>query len=67
MGRARLLLCAAALVWLACSAAPARGACPARAAAGCACGEGGARLDCRSAALRRLPPLHENLLSLSVH
>lgn len=34
--------------------------------AGCACGEGGARLDCRSAALRRLPPLHENLLSLDV-
>ncbi|XP_022823903.1 lutropin-choriogonadotropic hormone receptor-like [Spodoptera litura] len=32
----------------------------------CACGEGGARLDCRSAALRRLPPLHENLLSLDV-
>ncbi|CAH1634962.1 unnamed protein product [Spodoptera littoralis] len=63
MARARLLACAAAaaaLVWVA------GGACPARAPAGCACGEGGARLDCRSAALRRLPPLHENLLSLDV-
>ncbi|XP_028164626.1 lutropin-choriogonadotropic hormone receptor-like [Ostrinia furnacalis] len=36
------------------------------AAPGCACGDGGARLDCRSAGLRRIPPLHENLLALDV-
>ncbi|XP_047027402.1 lutropin-choriogonadotropic hormone receptor [Helicoverpa zea] len=63
MARARWLALAAAL---ACASAGAGGACPARVPAGCACGEGGARLDCRSAALRRLPPLHETLLSLDV-
>ncbi|XP_045539411.1 lutropin-choriogonadotropic hormone receptor [Papilio machaon] len=44
------------------SAAAACGALP----AGCACGEAGARLRCRAAALRRLPPLHARLLELDV-
>ncbi|CAD0203494.1 unnamed protein product [Chrysodeixis includens] len=47
------------------AAAGAGAACP-PAPAGCVCAEGGARLTCRSAALRRLPPLHDNLLSLDV-
>ncbi|XP_075982432.1 G-protein coupled receptor rickets isoform X2 [Anticarsia gemmatalis] len=58
MGRALALVVGALVL----AAALARGACPAP----CACTEGGARLDCRAAGLRRLPPLHDNLLSLDV-
>lgn len=55
----RVAVAAALALALAASAA-ACGALP----AGCACGEAGARLHCRAAALRRLPPLHARLLEL---
>ncbi|KAL0829498.1 hypothetical protein ABMA28_003019 [Loxostege sticticalis] len=71
MGRARaLLLAVSALAVAAAALCPAPGAgaggTGAGAGAGCACGEGSTRLECRGAGLRRLPPLHENLLSLNL-
>ncbi|XP_031765012.2 follicle-stimulating hormone receptor isoform X2 [Galleria mellonella] len=77
-GPRALLLLASALAALAAAACPApahdgdagagAGAAPTASAlpAGCACIDGGARMDCRAAGLRRLPPLHSNLLSLDV-
>lgn len=68
MARALLLAAVVAAAAALCPPGPpgAPGALPAPhgGAAGCACGDGGTRLDCRGAGLRRLPPLHENLLSL---
>ncbi|CAH0663833.1 unnamed protein product [Chilo suppressalis] len=71
MGRGRVLLlavaaCVAAAAGLCGSGGGGGGGGGAAAAAGCACGDGGTRMDCRGAGLRRLPPLHENLLSLDV-
>ncbi|KAI5631992.1 leucine rich repeat domain-containing protein [Phthorimaea operculella] len=57
-----LLLCAAGLA----GAGGAGGAAAGCAVAGCACSDGGARLTCADAALRRLPPLHADLLELDV-
>lgn len=58
MGRAVLALLVA-VVMAAVAAAGCGGGTP-----GCTCGDGGARLECRGAGLRHLPPLHDHLLYL---
>ncbi|CAB3225605.1 unnamed protein product [Arctia plantaginis] len=61
MGRAVALVVGALVL----AAALARAACPAR-TSDCACSDAGARVSCRGLGLRRLPPLHENLLSFTL-